>query len=760
MKATAAAKPTPQSGQAMRTLLFCLLGVLIPRAVLYGQMAPFGVSLAAAVGSAPVTIAAALGYLLAGDVLLPLRYITAVAMVGAGRWVLAAIPRLHRHPACGAALSFVSVVSTGLVILGQTGLDAFRVLLIVAEGILAAGCSLCFSSSARVLATDNGEGISLAGQASLILTGAVAIAAVSSLQIGGFSPGRILAAGLILILARSGREVGGSIAGVVIGAMSALTAPNQTALAVSLAFGGLVAGLFSRIGKLMQAAAFLLAAGVVSLTQSDDAILWYLYEIAAAGILFVLLPRRFDHALGHLFIRNADLPAVQGFRRAATLRLQVAAEALGDVADTVETVSARLAQHSAPDTATLLRGSRESVCGACPMHAVCWEQQRTETLAALDTLLPLLRQQGHITAAQLDLCPQLSCRQKERLADYINHSYTRYAMQEEAWQRLAELRGALYSQWSGVGDLLTALAEDLDDRTQIDTDLSARIAALCADHGMPVREALCLRRRNNRLTVEIVAADVGVRLDGGRWLQEMQSICARTFAPPVTQELGADVRITLTERARYAVECGVAQRCCDGERLCGDATDRFSSHGQTVTLISDGMGSGGRAAVDGAMTAGLTARLWQAGFSPDSILRTVNAALLIKSREESLATLDVAVIDEFSGRLDCYKAGAATTLLRSGDRISRIERPGLPIGILPEVSFEHCHDWLAAGDILLMMSDGALVDGVASVEQLLADHPHSDSMQMLADCVADAAHTAGRAHPDDITVVALRLIKL
>ena len=760
MKATAAAKPTSPSGQALRTLLFCLLGVLIPRAVLYGQMAPFGVSLAAALGAVPVTLATALGYLLAGDLLSPLRYITAVAMVGAGRWVLAAVPRLHRHPVCGAILSFVGIVSTGLVILGQTGLDAFRVLLVIAEGILAAGCSLCFSSSARSLASDSSEGVSLGGQASLIFTGAVAITAVSSLQIGGFSPGRVLAAGMILILARSGREVGGSIAGVVIGAMAALTAPGQTALAVSLAFGGLVAGLFSRIGKWMQAAAFLLAAGIVSLTQSDDTVVWYLYEIAAAGVLFVLLPRRFDHALGHLFIRNADLPAVQGFRRAATLRLQVAAQALGDVADTVETVSARLAQHSAPDTATLLRSSRESVCGACPMHAVCWEQQREQTLAALDTLLPMLRQQGQVTPAQLEVCPQLVCRQTDRLADYINRSYERYAMQEEAWQRLQELRGALYNQWSGVGDLLTTLAEDLDDRTQIDTDLSARIAALCADHGMPVQEALCLRRRNNRLTVEIVAADVGVRLDGGRWLREMQAICARTFSPPVTQEMGADVRITLTERARYGVEYGVAQRCCDGERLCGDATDRFSSHGQTVTLISDGMGSGGRAAVDGAMTAGLTARLWQAGFSPDSILRTVNAALLIKSREESLATLVVAVIDEFSGRLDCYKAGAATTLLRSGERISRIERPCLPIGILPDVAFEHCHDWLAPGDILLMMSDGALGDGVAAVEQLLADHPSGDSMQTLADRIADAAHAASQGHPDDITVVAMRLIKL
>lgn len=758
MRSTAAAKPAARVGQPAAPLIFCLLGLLVPRALLYGELAPFGVGLAAAVGSVPVTLATAVGYLLAGDALSPLRYITAVAMVGAGRWVLAAVPRANRHPASGAALAFVSILSTGLILLGQTGLDGFRVLFTVAEGVMAAGCSLFFGGAAHVLSRDNGEGTTLAGQASLILTGAVAVAAVSSLQIGDFSPGRVLAAGLILLLARSGREVGGSIAGVVVGAVTALTAPDQTALAVSLAFGGLIAGLFSRLGRAVQAATFLLAAGMIALTRSDETALWHLYEMLTAAVLFSLLPRRWDHALGHLFIRNADLPAVQGFRRAVTLRLQVAAQALTDVADTVETVSARLAQHSAPDTATLLRNSRDTVCGACPMHAVCWNERRDETLAALDALLPLLRQQGEITAEQLDLCA-LPCRQKDRLAAYLTHSYARYSVQEEAWRRLQEVRHALYSQWNGAGTLLTTLAADLDDRARIDTDLSARIGALCADYGMPIQEALCLRHRNGRLTVEIVAADVGVRTDGGRWFNEIESICARSFAPPTVQEMGADVRITLTEQARYAVEYAVAQRCCDGERLCGDAADRFSVSGQTVALISDGMGSGGRAAVDGAMAAGLTARLWQAGFCPDSIIKTVNAALLIKSREESLATLDVAVIDEFTGRLDCYKAGAATTLLRSGERVSRIERPGLPIGILPDVSFEHCHDRLAAGDILLMMSDGALADGVAAVEQILADHPVEEGIQALCDRVADAARAASREHPDDITVAALRLTK-
>ena len=176
-----------------------------------------------------------------------------------------------------------------------------------------------------------------------------------------------------------------------------------------------------------------------------------------------------------------------------------------------------------------------------------------------------------------------------------------------------------------------------------------------------------------------------------------------------------------------------------------------------MAVLSDGMGCGGHAAVDSAMAAGITARLWQAECAPDAILQTVNAALLVKSREESLATLDVAVVDTHSGRLDLYKAGAASSLLRCGGRVSRLDNAGLPVGILPEVRFAHSRDQLQVGDVLLMVSDGALCGGTAAVEELLAAHPEEGSMQALAQAVADAAAAAQGDHPDDITAVALRL---
>ena len=767
MKSAAKASPAPiapvtegQNGSV--TLLWCLLGLLIPRAALYGQMTPFGISLAAAMDKPllPVLFSLAVGYLL-GDAPTPLRYIAAVAAVGGVRWVLAAVPEWDKRAFVSPLAAFVASFSTGLAMVSAIGADGYRIVVLIAESGVAAGCALFFRTAVgqtrRLQRVDDSHGITPPQQASLILTGAIILMAASTVTIGTFSPGRVLAAGLVLVFARAGQEQGGSMAGIIVGAATALAAPAQLSPALALAFGGLLAGVFARFGRLAQSAAFLVAAGVLTLTSTADDTVVRLYELFAASVLFLLLPKSLDRRLHRLVLRGRELPAVEGVRRAITMRLQVAANTMTEIGQTVGVVTDRLSRHSAPDTATLLRDCRTAVCGSCPLQAVCWGQHAEQMQMALEHLVPLLKQHGQVSPDDLLGYPAAHCRQPERLTERLSRDYERYIVRESAWRRLGEIQHSVNDQFSGMAELLGSLADDMSDPQQVDVELSGRVAAVCADHGMPVRHALCTRGRSNRLTVEILAEDVGVRLTRGRWLRDMQAACACTFAPPVAVPCGSDVRITLSEPPRYRVEIGLAQRTCDGEKLCGDATDTFTADGRTVLMLSDGMGSGGRAAVDGAMTVGLTSRLWKAGFSPDSILHSVNAALLIKSREESLATLDVAVIDTFSGRMDSYKAGATATLLCSGTRVSRLERPSLPIGILNDIRFEHSNDWLADGDILLMVSDGALCDGLAPVEMMLRDRPAGETMQALADRIADAAHAADVDHPDDITVLAARL---
>ena len=176
-------------------------------------------------------------------------------------------------------------------------------------------------------------------------------------------------------------------------------------------------------------------------------------------------------------------------------------------------------------------------------------------------------------------------------------------------------------------------------------------------------------------------------------------------------------------------------------------------------VLSDGMGSGGRAAVDGAMASGLMMRLIKAGFSYDSSLSILNSAMLFKSTDESLATVDVAAVDLFSGKLDMLKAGAAPTIVRKSGRCSVAKSTSLPAGILREIGFDKASLKLKKGDILLMMSDGVCSEGSDWICKEL-DNFKDGSAQSLAENIAyGAKRRRTDNHADDITVVALIIDK-
>lgn len=768
MKANEHIQPRVAAGDAGRlltvTLLWCLMGLLLPRATLYGEMAPFGIGLAAAIttGRLPVTGALMVGYLLAEPVFFPFRYVITVAVVTGARWVVAALPELDEKPIVPPALSFIATAATGLVLFGETGLDGWRILLILAESVVTAGSTLFFGGAIRLSRRLTGEEpeapVTSGQQACVLFTVAVAAMAGATVTIGAFSPGRAVVAVLVLALARDRQEAGGCMAGCMLGAAVALTTSGYATCAVALALGGLLAGYFAPFGRAVMGAVFLITAGVITLGDAGKQMIWFLCELAVGAGVFLLLPSKAGVRLAQLFLRHREPDAARGARRLAGMRLRKAAGAMTQVGDTLMEVSARLTKAGADSPATIYKNSSRTVCEGCPLFLLCWEQHREDMWNGLEALTPLLYKQGSISEEDLVGYVAGHCRRPDRLVDYINRSFEQHIAREGAWGRLKDLQNTLQAQLVGTGEMLGRLAEELETATTVDEEMAARILNLCRDHGISASRVLCTREETGRITVAIQAADGGLP-EEGRWRQELHRLCGRPLTASTVCPIGEEWLFTFTEKPRYRVESAMAQRCCDGEKLCGDAADILPLERGIAVLISDGMGSGGRAAVDGALTVGITGKLWQAGLHPNSILHILSAALLVKSREESLATWDVLTVDTFTGRLDSYKAGAAPSLLCSGGRVSRLDRPSLPLGILPEVTAEHSHDRLAPGDIVLLLSDGAIPEGVAPVELLLQNHPADAPLQALVDQVVAAAADTKDGGLDDITAVAVRLLR-
>jgi stage II sporulation protein E len=159
------------------------------------------------------------------------------------------------------------------------------------------------------------------------------------------------------------------------------------------------------------------------------------------------------------------------------------------------------------------------------------------------------------------------------------------------------------------------------------------------------------------------------------------------------------------------------------------------------------------------MAAGLAVRLIKAGFGYETLLKLINTALMVKSEDESLATLDLAEINLFTGDVRLLKAGAGASLLYSKNRIYRIDDSSLPLGILREIKFAQTMDRMVDGDLLITMSDGVSNEGLSWVEDILQEFHATESQDLcaLAEQIAKEAQKRQGEEADDITVLVAQL---
>ena len=247
-----------------------------------------------------------------------------------------------------------------------------------------------------------------------------------------------------------------------------------------------------------------------------------------------------------------------------------------------------------------------------------------------------------------------------------------------------------------------------------------------------------------------------MHINKGQLTREISGACGRTFTQPSVTAAGDTLKLQMCQKPVYAVQRGFAQHAANGASLCGDCAEAFTDgSGRYISVLSDGMGTGGRAAVDGTMTAGMAQSLLKAGIGFESTLKMINSAMLAKGGEESLATLDVACIDLFTGHVSLRKAGAAGMVLRRRKKTEYLEAKSVPVGILPEIAFARSEKDLDAGDMLVMVSDGVTASGTEWLCDLIANYEDDDPQALSERIVERAVKDRADGHEDDVSAVVL-----
>lgn len=329
---------------------------------------------------------------------------------------------------------------------------------------------------------------------------------------------------------------------------------------------------------------------------------------------------------------------------------------------------------------------------------------------------------------------------------------------ESQSNRLSELRRNFVRQLGQVGEIITSFQSDLTERSVRAEYFEGRVSESLYHMGVIVTKAILVKDKYERNEVYISCLTEKDQLVTGKMLAgrigrllSKRMICVNRSEDMVT---GRESRFSFVEEGRFRLTTGVVQKNRQGENLCGDNFSITKVDVQkAVLMLSDGMGSGESAYLKSEQVVELLEQLLSAGFTRELAIELLNSFISFLADGSISSTLDMAMIDLYTGMADFIKLGASTTFIKRKDRVECIRSTSLPVGVLEQVEFDTCARRLYDGDMIIMVSDGVLdsiifenketymADLITSVTtnnvQAMAERLMEDMEKMQRGCMRD-----------------------
>lgn len=737
---------------------YFVMSLLVSQTVIIGDLAPFGIAMCAGVGMAhlPATLAGAfLGCFLTKGTLSPYRYLGATIAASLISFAFNLYKSKINREISSAIIGFMCCITTGVALLLSTGFDTLDLMKYLCESVICGG-SAYFLGKMFSIKRRNAKlkALPVTELAGLAMGGAIIFMSLGRFQICDFSPVRIVAVFAILVFARYCGVAGGVIAGAILGLSMAFSG-NVMALVGAYAFGGLMAGLFSPVGQMGSGVAFLFCSVVIIVFGTLDVdIMPVILEIMVASILFMIMPAKIGNKLDKFINSKIDATPNSTLRNSVVVKLRFAASAMAGVSRSVESTSQKLKEISAPRYEFIPKNVCSSVCAHCNLNLLCWKKESAETINGFNALFPVAKSNDCITMENAPRFFREHCIHGNTVIDSYNSQYRIFCEKENCQNSLNNLRDVVADQFYGMSDMLYDLSNEFEEAEVYDLEMADKVKRLLEDYGIVSTDVGCVVDKFSRLRIEAHCLQPVSGANNRNLNRDISKLCGRYFEDVSITLAGNLALLCYCEKATFSVSVATSQYACNQGKLCGDCTEIISDgKGREILIISDGMGTGGQAAIDGAMAAGLLSKLIKAGFGFDCSLGVVNSALLVKSTEESLATLDIVCIDLFSGKTDFYKAGASSSfVLKSGSTV-KVELPSLPAGILRDVKFAKASTFLEAGDKIVLFTDGVADSETQWLREIINTDKISSAQELSDKILLEAKHQKQGQHEDDMTVV-------
>lgn len=361
----------------------------------------------------------------------------------------------------------------------------------------------------------------------------------------------------------------------------------------------------------------------------------------------------------------------------------------------------------------MIRQLRDGPCRSCTAVKLCWEEHPLQTYQILYHLLRLMEEQDvqKIMSARANLTE--FCINQGKITEQMQRLMERQK-QILIWNnKLLENRMAVAEQLGEMAQLMNTLSNELFDIIPVDAVFQEELKRRLKKKHILAGNIWMLERPDEKIQYFCELYTKGNRcISATEAGQVLSKMCGCQMTPRIegkmflTKEI---MTVRFVEDVNFRILYGAAKVTKDRETISGDNyMCTAEDNGQFFMCLSDGMGSGLEACKESEHVVDLLEQLVESGFSGESAAKLVNSVLNLQMRDGKFSTVDVSIIDLYTGMCHFLKAGAATTFIKRDQWVESISSESMALGLVFPADYESLTKKLYNGDFLIMVTDGVL----------------------------------------------------
>lgn len=590
------------------------------------------------------------------------------------------------------------------------------------------------------------------------------VVGIGEVEIFSISIRGIIALALVVSIAYvSGIGLGAAI-GVAMGFVMGVNNNDILTLISIYSSCGLIVGIFKDTGRVFSVMAYMVIYCTM-IMYSDIFTVPLVVEAFLAGIIILLIPRNI--ILNALKEVNQEKKAeminnnnIQGIKNEFVDRINDLKNALASVSIAVNDLSENDCLLLKSKGTAMVENLADRVCSDCELRGRCWDRNLHSTFSSFSELITSCEDNKIIFPFELEK----RCVKKSSLLRNTQEIINNYIINEALKSRLVEGRNLVVNHINNMSLTMGDIVSDFNKDIAVCTDVDRVLRKALNKERIEYEDIFCYLDRKGRLKIKVNLRDC-----------EGSSYCFKKIIPLINKCTNAPMSINsqgcsinpsngkcfvvIEEMPKYQVMSYAKSIIKDGERFCGDSYSfGKNDDGLYLTMISDGMGSGPEAGIESKVAVDLVEKFIGVGFSTKTAINTVNSIMGMKfSEDEKFATLDLSVIDLYTGEVEFVKVGGVVSFIKRGSKVEIVKSKSLPFGILDIVDVSSEKSKLKHGDIIITISDGLLdidkknLSDSSWLEEYLKQ-ADSNPEALSRDIIEKAKVLTGGRVPDDMTV--------